>query len=387
MDKIINVLMNLINVALQKEEIDIEQYHSLSQEEKNHLFKLCSKHSISVIVGDVLGKSNLVEKTPDVKKIMTNAFIAVYRYEQSKIEINKITNVLSELKIPYIVLKGPRVREYYPEPWLRTSCDIDILIHEKDIDLAVNELVQRCSYSKQERNFHDVPLITPNHLLLELHFNIKENMTNLDKILTRVWNYSFPVNHKDCMEYQQSNEFFIFHLLAHMSYHFLHGGCGIRSVLDIYLINHNMQYNKDQLKLLCKEAEIETFYEYVIQLSEVWFGENEHNEVTLAMEKYILHGGTFGTNDNSIAVGQLKNGGHKKYIFSRLFVSYNHLKGLYPSIEKYKFMKPLYQVKRWISMIKNRKLKRYVNELKLSRSITQEQLNSTKKLLKALNLN
>ena len=189
------------------------------------------------------------------------------------------------------------------------------------------------------------------------------------------------------MEYQQSNEFFIFHLLAHMSYHFLHGGCGIRSVLDIYLINHNMQYNKDQLKLLCKEAEIETFYEYVIQLSEVWFGENEHNEVTLAMEKYILHGGTFGTNDNSIAVGQLKNGGHKKYIFSRLFVSYNHLKGLYPSIEKYKFMKPLYQVKRWISMIKNRKLKRYVNELKLSRSITQEQLNSTKKLLKALNLN
>ena len=116
------------------------------------------------------------------------------------------------------------------------------------------------------------------------------------------------------MEYQQSNEFFIFHLLAHMSYHFLHGGCGIRSVLDIYLINHNMQYNKDQLKLLCKEAEIETFYEYVIQLSEVWFGENEHNEVTLAMEKYILHGGTFGTNDNSIAVGQLKNGGHKKYI-------------------------------------------------------------------------
>lgn len=379
--------MNLIKVALQKEEIDIEQYHSLSQEEKNHLFKLCSKHSISVIVGDVLGKSNLVEKTPDVKKIMTDAFIAVYRYEQSKIEINKITNVLSELKIPYIVLKGPRVREYYPEPWLRTSCDIDILIHEKDIDLAVNELVQRCSYSKQERNFHDVPLISPNNILLELHFNIKETMDNLDRVLTKVWNYSFPVSKKDCMEYQQSNEFFMFHLLAHMTYHFQHGGCGIRSILDIYLINHKMQYDKEQLKLLCKEADIETFYEYVIQLSEVWFGENEHNEVTLDMENYIIHGGAFGTKDNSVAVEQSKNGGHIRYIFSRVFVSYNHLKRRYPNLEKYKFMMPLYQVRRWISMIKNGKLEQCTDEFKLSKSISQEQLNSTKKLLKALKLN
>ena len=56
-----------------------------------------------------------------------------------------------------------------------------------------------------------------------------------------------------------------------------------------------MPYNNKKLKILCEEAKIETFYECVIQLSEVWFGESSHTSITSAMEKYILHGGTYGT--------------------------------------------------------------------------------------------
>jgi hypothetical protein len=142
MDKITKILMNLIKCSIHKENIDIQQYDALSQKEKEQLFQLCSNHSISVIVGDVLGKSKMIEKTPDVKKLINESFMSVYRYEQSQTEIKKITHVLTELKIPYILLKGPRVRKYYPEPWLRTSCDIDILIHEEDLDLAINGLVE-----------------------------------------------------------------------------------------------------------------------------------------------------------------------------------------------------------------------------------------------------
>ena len=263
MDKITKILMNLIKCSIHKENIDVQQYCALSQEEKEQLFQLCSKHSISVIVGDVLGKSKMIEKTPDVKKLINESFMSVYRYEQSQTEIKKITHVLTELKIPYILLKGPRVRKYYPEPWLRTSCDIDILIHEEDLDLAINGLMEKYSYKKQERNYHDVPLVSPNNILLELHFNIKENMDNLDKVLIKVWDYSSPMNKDNCLEYEQSNEFFLFHLLAHTAYHFQHGGCGIRSILDLYLIHHQMPYNNEKLRMLCREAKIETFYEYV----------------------------------------------------------------------------------------------------------------------------
>ena len=387
MDKITKILMNLIKCSIHKENIDVQQYCALSQEEKEQLFQLCSKHSISVIVGDVLGKSKMIEKTPNVKKLINESFMSVYRYEQSQTEIKKITHVLTELKIPYILLKGPRVRKYYPEPWLRTSCDIDILIHEEDLDLAINGLVEKCSYKKQERNYHDVPLVSPNNILLELHFNIKENMDNLDKVLIKVWDYSSPVGKDNCLEYEQSNEFFFFHLLAHTAYHFQHGGCGIRSILDLYLIHHQMPYNDEKLKILCREAKIETFYEYVIQLSEVWFGESSHTPVTSAMEKYILHGGTYGTKDNSIAMDQTRqNGGHARYIRGRIFMPYKALKMKYPILKKHKYLTPVYQVVRWEKMLSSGKFKKYIAELHLSKHINQEQLDSAEKLLEALKL-
>lgn len=387
MDKITKILMNLIKCSIHKENIDVQQYCALSQEEKEQLFQLCSKHSISVIVGDVLGKSKMIEKTPNVKKLINESFMSVYRYEQSQTEIKKITHVLTELKIPYILLKGPRVRKYYPEPWLRTSCDIDILIHEEDLDLAINGLVEKCSYKKQERNYHDVPLVSPNNILLELHFNIKENMDNLDKVLIKVWDYSSPVGKDNCLEYEQSNEFFFFHLLAHTAYHFQHGGCGIRSILDLYLIHHQMPYNDEKLKILCREAKIETFYEYVIQLSEVWFGESSHTPVTSAMEEYILHGGTYGTKDNSIAMDQTRqNGGHARYIRGRIFMPYKALKMKYPILKKHKYLTPVYQVVRWEKMLSSGKFKKYIAELHLSKHINQEQLDSAEKLLEALKL-
>lgn len=387
MDKITKILMNLIKCSIHKENIDIQQYDALSQKEKEQLFQLCSNHSISVIVGDVLGKSKMIEKTPDVKKLINESFMSVYRYEQSQIEIKKITHVLTELKIPYILLKGPRVRKYYPEPWLRTSCDIDILIHEEDLDLAINGLVEKYSYKKQDCNYHDVPLISPNNILLELHFNIKENMDNLDKVLIKVWDYSSPVDKDNCFEYEQSNEFFLFHLLAHTAYHFQHGGCGIRSILDLYLIHHQMPYNDEKLRMLCREAKIETFYEYVIQLSEVWFGESSHTSITSAMEKYILHGGTYGTTDNSITMERTRQGGgHTRYIKNRIFMSYKTLKMKYPILEKHKYLTPIYQMVRCYKALSNGKLKNYISELHLSKHINQEQLDNAEKLLEALKL-
>ena len=222
---------------------------------------------------------------------------------------------------------------------------------------------------------------------MELHFNIKENTENLDRVLVKVWDNSFPVDNKGSMEYKQSNEFFLFHLLAHMAYHFQHGGCGIRSVLDIYLICHQMQYDEAKLMELCKEAKIVTFYKYVRMLAEVWFGDEEHTSITLAMENYILHGGTYGAKDNSIAVKQVKQGGgHFRYIRKRIFMSYKDLTTQYPILLKYKFLTPIFQFVRWEKMLSNGKLKIFTDEFNMSRSLGQEKLDSTEKLLKTLEL-
>lgn len=119
---------------------------------------------------------------------------------------------------------------------MRTSCDIDILIYEEDLEVAINSLETK-GYRCGERNYHDVSLYSPSKIHLELHFNIQENMDNLDAVLKDAWEYAVPTN---TSQYAFSKEFFAFHIFAHMAYHFVSGGCGIRSLLDIWVLKHKM---------------------------------------------------------------------------------------------------------------------------------------------------
>jgi hypothetical protein len=50
-----------------------------------------------------------------------------------KHEFERICLVLEKAKIPHIPLKGSVLRKLYKEPWLRTSCDIDILVQEETL--------------------------------------------------------------------------------------------------------------------------------------------------------------------------------------------------------------------------------------------------------------
>ena len=47
--------------------------------------------------------------------------IAIYRYEKINYELNRLRSALNEAQIPFIPLKGSVLRQYYPEPWMRTS--------------------------------------------------------------------------------------------------------------------------------------------------------------------------------------------------------------------------------------------------------------------------
>ena len=77
---------------------------------------------------------------------------AVYRYERINYELNCLTEALNQAEMPFIPLKGSILRQYYPEPWMRTSCDIDILVREEDIDAATQAIEKKLGYEYESRN-------------------------------------------------------------------------------------------------------------------------------------------------------------------------------------------------------------------------------------------
>lgn len=102
--------------------------------------------------------------------------------------LQKIETALNEEQIPYIPLKGSVLRNLYPAPDMRTSSDIDVLVHEEDIDKAVDAIESATNFEMDHRAYHDISMLNKS-VHLELHFSIKENDENLDSVLSRAWEY------------------------------------------------------------------------------------------------------------------------------------------------------------------------------------------------------
>lgn len=97
-----------------------------------------------------------------------------YLFAHKDYALETIKSCFEKHDIEYILLKGSVLRDLYPDKWMRTSCDIDVLIKEEKLERAVSALEQETDFRYIKRLYHDVSLSTYN-VHLELHFSIKEN--------------------------------------------------------------------------------------------------------------------------------------------------------------------------------------------------------------------
>ncbi len=402
--------MNLIGSEICGNAVCADEIKALSDDELKALYKLSKSHDLAHLVGNALIKNNLLdEENPngdenhdgdkkqgaenhsgvirsEVKqKFEKQILTAIYRYENINSELETLKTAFEEGKIPFIPLKGSVIRQYYPEPWLRTSCDIDILVHEEDIERAIAVLTDKNGYTLEKKAYHDYSLFSPAGVHLELHFNLKETRDKIDKLLVKAWDYAYRRD-ENSYEYLFTNEFFIYHQLAHASYHFVGGGCGIRPFIDIFLLEKHLKYDKNKLDELLTEGGIKIFSDDFYHLSKVWFAGEKHSEITEKMEIFLLSGGVYGNAENKTASEQSRNKGKAGNIFKRIWMPYDHLIILYPDLKGKRILQPFYEIKRWCKLFKKDIFKKSMRELKTNTSMSQEKVDETKAMLKDLGL-
>ena len=384
MNELNNKLFALLRSVLCTEELNKSLFEGLNEETLAELYKISKKHDMAHIVGEALDCAGLLDDGDISRKLAKQQLVAIYRYENIQYEIDSICAAFDKANIPYIPLKGSVIRALYPEPWMRTSCDIDILVHENDLDTAVDTLKNDLVYkSEKTRDYHDISLYSESGVHLELHFSIKENISDLDRVLSRVWEYA--THSGQGYRYDLSKEFFIYHAVAHDSYHFANGGCGIRAIVDLWYLTKDGNFDDDLVLSLCRESGIERFYLAILELSQVWFGKRAHSDLSRRMENYILSGGAYGETETGIAMKQDARGGKVGYILSKIFVSYEHLRGQYPSL-KCRAMIPVYQVRRWIDSIAKGRLARSAKSLKTNAKVDKSNFGEAINLLSELGL-
>ena len=92
------------------------------------LTALARHHDLAHLLALGLKNNGLTDESSGA--LENEIFRAVFRYEQLNYELTRIRETLEQTKVPFIPLKGAVLRDYYPEPWMRTSCDVDVLVHE-----------------------------------------------------------------------------------------------------------------------------------------------------------------------------------------------------------------------------------------------------------------
>lgn len=275
--------------------------------------------------------------------------LAVFRREQISFEEQRVFALFDEHKIDYIPLKGSVIKDFYPEGWMRTSSDTDILIHFENGETAVNLLEEKLGYKYEGKSAKDFQLFSQSGVHLELHYSPENGNGKTDKLLAKIWDYAYKPN-PDSSRYNLTTEFLMFYTLSHALYHFLGGGCGVKPFLDLWVMEAQAQYKVEKLNALVKEGNCESFYNAFCGLTNVWFNNGEHTQLTQSMENYIFGGGVYGSRENLGKAKAHREGGKAKFLLNRIFKPKKELALQYPSLEKRPWLLPYYQIKRWFNL-------------------------------------
>lgn len=371
-NKVRKLVFELLSSALSGSELCSSVKEELDTSAISSIYFLAKKHDLAHVISYVLYKNGITPESEIALKLKKAETIAFFRNERLKFVFDQICKLFDENGIAYIPLKGSVLRPYYPTDNMRTSCDIDILIHEEDLDRAL-KLLEASDYKIGNRNYHDVSVYSNTNVHLELHFNIQENQDNLDAVLKDAWSYAKLTEGN---RYEFSEEFFIFHMYAHMSYHFLSGGCGIRSLMDIWIMENKMGFSYSVAEELLKKAGIYQFAKEMSDLAETLFSSKDPDEFSRELIGYIFSGGVYGSTENHAAVGKTKNKSSAGYFLKRIFLPYKTMAWQYPILKKAPFLLPFCWVARCVKAIFNRKTKKFLNEMSMVNNISEEKLES-----------
>lgn len=371
-DLTVKLLFALLRYELYGEALPDGARKALTPEVLPALYELADQHDLAHLIGDALLKNDLLpEDSPFFAQFEQKQMLAVFRWEQIFYELERICAVLEEARIAFVPLKGAVIRKWYPEPWMRTSCDIDILVSQKDLATAQDALVRCLQYQVKGGCSHDVSLYSPSNVHLELHFSLLENEHLMlgTEALADVWSYVSPIS-TSSYQMQMSDEILYFYHIAHIAKHFVSGGCGIRFLMDLHILLQNLQLDSAKKQALLAAGGLETFESCFVALAEVWFGKGEMTEELYRLHRHIVSLGIYGNLENMLAGREVtRTKGTFSYLRLRLFPSFADMSQYYPVLKKHKWLLPLFYIFRPFHRLFTTGPRRVACELKVRSNI------------------
>lgn len=347
-----SILFSLLRIAVGSESADNSKAANPSEDTLAAVRVLAKRHDMAHLIGHALDKIGWHSDETLSQALRKQTMQAVYRCARQQDEFEQVAQLFEESKIPYIPLKGTVIRDWYPEPWMRTSTDIDILIRKEDLESGIRLLTEKLGYRHKGTVFHDASLYSPSGVHLELHFRLADSTIpeKVRKLLSDVWEHAVPATGAAYRFNMDADWFYLYHIF-HMTKHLVNGGCGIKPFLDLWIMKQKMGYCVQCFAPLLESCGLLTATKAAERLAEIWFSGGCMDDVSQRLASFVLAGGVHGTLDGNVVVGQARKGGKFQSIWQKIFLPYDLLKEHYPILVRHKWLLPVVQVLRWFTLL------------------------------------
>ena len=174
-----------------------------------------------------------------------------------KTSMEMVKKILDHAGISFCFLKGAELAyHYYPDPVLRYSIDLDLLVKEEDAAKAF-QLISAAGWIP-EHDFHDLEckhlpeLRRKNFCTVEIHKHLFKGTPDENQKLMAL-----------CHSNRLPPELMLAHLLYHAFYHH-HWNNALKTVLDIGMIFRNATVDPEHFQNIAKEFHLEGLLEAVL---------------------------------------------------------------------------------------------------------------------------
>ncbi len=305
------------------------------------LFEVCQEHILTACVAYALESVDIMDsqfQQAKAKAIRKNILFDAER--------KKILERLEQEHIWYMPLKGAILKDWYPKLGMRQMSDNDILC-DAAYRARIKEVMLDLGFTcKHFQKGNDDAYYKPPVCNFEMHselFNIAQSGTMqayYDNVKTKL------IKDNDSQYgYHFGIEDFYLYLTAHELKHFSHGGIGVRTLVDTYVIinKYGNDFNWDYLNSELQKLKMADFEKQNRELSMKLFSRVAISKEDEELLDYYIFSGTYGTIENVVnnKLECLGNGSKFKYIFQRLFPSMDQIQIYWNFFYRHKYLIPV----------------------------------------------
>lgn len=260
-------------------------------------------------------------------------------------EREKICARLDEEGIDYMFLKGLEIREYYPKTIMRQMSDNDILYDSSKRDELAAIMKKNGYYLGSAAGISDDYYKEP-YATFEFH----RTLFSEDESFHPEFNPWLRAKRMEgTCRYVISREDNYIYTLCHLYKHYsCINGCGIRFLIDLYLLAHSDDVlDWDYINSAFDEFGIYEFSKTALGLANALFDGTQSDSAQQKLFDFMMSAGVYGSAYDKVQEQLDKYSGSKlKYLLHRIFPSKKMMKGNYPTLQKRPYLLPFYYIYR-----------------------------------------